>query len=313
MSSTPRQRSAGPPLWRKFLSPGWVLACVFIIIFSYFAFTLLAPWQLNKDDAIVERNHQIEAAYEADPVPVEDLLSADDAFTEDEQWTRVVLEGEFLTDDEVLLRLRPVENTNTYQVLTPFRLDSGDVVLVNRGYVPTGGSNTVPEIPAAPQGRVSTVGMAQLPEGRGDRAPLDEQGYTHVYTMNPELIGELTGEQLVDGYVQLNSDQPGVINAIPIPMLERGSHLSYGFQWLTFGIMAPLGFLYFIVSEVRERRRVREEDREMDEEMTNAPEEEDLSTHPDAKVVQRSRTVRDRYGDANTDHYSKYAKRLRER
>lgn len=282
---------------------------IFIIIFSYFAFTLLAPWQLNKDDAIVERNRQIEAAYEQEPIPVEEILG-DGAITEDEQWTRVVLEGEFLGEEEVLLRLRPVENSNTYQVLTPFRLDSGDVVLVNRGYVPTGGSNVVPEIPASPEGRVSTVGMAQLAEGRGDRAPLNEQGYTHVYTMNPGLISELSGENLVDGYVQLGADQPGVINAIPVPMLERGSHLSYGFQWLAFGVMAPLGFLYFIVAEIRERRRTKTEEEEMGvSPIDNVAEGEDLASHPDTKVAQRSRTVRDRYGDAAP----RYQQRPRER
>src|SRR5699024_1286227 len=57
------------------------------------------------------------------------------------------------------------------------------------------------------------------------------------------------------GYIQLDDDQPGGLGAIPLPNLDSGPYLSYGLQWLTFGIMAPLGAGYFIWSEIRERRR----------------------------------------------------------
>ena len=46
--------------------------------------------------------------------------------------------------------------------------------------------------------------------------------------------------ELAEDYVQLAEGQAGEINAIPVPMLDRGSHLSYAFQWIAFGIMAPL-------------------------------------------------------------------------
>ena len=59
---------------KTFLKPGWVLLLLFVVAFSYLAFTVLAPWQLGKDDDIVERNELITHAYEADPQPVEDLV-----------------------------------------------------------------------------------------------------------------------------------------------------------------------------------------------------------------------------------------------
>lgn len=335
MSSKVGQRRKDTPLWRRLLSPGWIALTIFVIIFSYYSFTLLAPWQLNKDEAIVERNEQIQQAYDEDPVMVENIIGPGDPITADEEWTRVILEGEFLADEDVLLRLRPVEDANAYQVLTPFELNSGPTVMVNRGYVLTNGSNDVPPIEPAPTGQVSTVGMAQRAEGLDGREPLHQQGYDHVYTMNPGLVGELTDTELLDGLIQLNEDQPGVLSAIPVPMLERGSHLSYGLQWLAFGVVAPLGLIYFVVNEFRERRRVREEEAEMNQgevvaegagpdpesDSDSAPgtgsgsgnDTEDLSRHPDAVVVTRSRSVRDRYGDAKPDHYAKLGKRRRER
>ena len=62
------------------------------------------------------------------------------------------------------------------------------------------------------------------------------------------------------GFLQLDADQPGVANPIPLPQLSSGPYLSYGIQWIAFGILAPLGLAYFVWAEVRERRRVREED-----------------------------------------------------
>lgn len=304
------------------MTPGWLLLTLFVILFSYFAFSFFAPWQLGKDERIVERNEQIEAAYEADPVPVEKLL-AGDGFTDGDQWTRVTLNGRFLTDEEVLLRLRPVENMPAYHSLVPFELDSGQVVLVNRGFVAAGEANAVPEFSATPSGEVSAVGMVQLSEAPSERPALEEQGYTQVYTINPDQIGELTGTELIDGYVQLSDSQPGVLNPIPVPMLDRGTHLSYGLQWLAFGVLAPVGLLYFVYNEIRERRRVEQEEAEMialgdDTEAAGGPPrspaaDNDLSQHPDAKVVVRSRNVRDRYGDAKPNHYAKFAERQRER
>ena len=62
---------------KTFLKPGWVLLLLFVVAFSYLAFTVLAPWQLGKDDDIVERNELITHAYEACLLYTSD--AADDA------------------------------------------------------------------------------------------------------------------------------------------------------------------------------------------------------------------------------------------
>lgn len=306
--ATRGRQHADRPLWRKFLTPGWLFLTLFVVVFSYFAFSFFAPWQLGKDDRIVERNKQIEAAYEAEPVPVEKLLDGD-GFREGQQWTRVVLKGHYLTDDEVLLRLRPVEQMPAYQSLVPFELSSGQVVLVNRGFMPAGESNSVPDFAPAPAGEVSAVGMVQLSEPASDRESITQEGYRQVYTINPGQVAELTGTPLIDGYVQLSPDQPGVLQPIPVPMLDRGTHLSYGLQWIAFGVLAPVGLLYFVYNEIRERRRVEKEEEEMAALGTESSEQRAEET----VTVVRSRSVRDRYGDAKPDHYAKFAKRNRER
>ena len=154
-------------------------------------------------------------------------------------------------------------------------------------------------------------------------------------------MGELENLTLGTDYVQIShDDQPGVLNPIPVPQLDRGSHLSYGFQWIAFGIMAPLGLIYFVYAELRERRRLREEEAAMAAAATTdaeaaasapepSPEPAESSesaesaqtaaapaetaapaTTPAAPASRRSRT---RYGDAKPDYYEKFNKRGRER
>ena len=161
---------------KTFLKPGWVLLLIFVVTFSYFAFTVLAPWQLGKDDRIVERNHLIAQAYEADPRPLSEVVDSEGAIADDE-WSRATLHGRYLADEEVLLRLRPVSSGAVYQSLVPFRTDSGLTMLVNRGWIAAGEGNTVPSIPKAPAGETTIVGMMRADEPKHASAPIDQEGY----------------------------------------------------------------------------------------------------------------------------------------
>ena len=45
------------------------------------------------------------------------------------------------------------------------------------------------------------------------------------------------------------------LGALPLPHLDAGPFLSYGIQWIAFGILAPIGLGYFAYSEIRQRRQ----------------------------------------------------------
>ena len=167
---------------KTFLKPGWVLLLLFVVAFSYLAFTVLAPWQLGKDDDIVERNELITHAYEADPQPVEDLVD-DHGAIKDDEWSRATLHGRYLPKNEVLLRLRPAESGPSYQSLVPFRTDSGLTILVNRGWVKAGEANAVPDIPAAPSGETTLTGMIRADEAQHQSAPIKQEGYQQVLSL----------------------------------------------------------------------------------------------------------------------------------
>ncbi|MGW0162934.1 SURF1 family cytochrome oxidase biogenesis protein [Mycobacterium sp. NPDC003323] len=242
--------------WGFLFRPQWLALYVVVAAFAWLCFTVLAPWQLGKNTTTSRENAQIAASLKTDPVPLTTLLPQQDSSSHEHQWQRVTATGHYLPDAQVLARLRSVDGAPAYEVLVPFDVDGGPTVLVNRGYVKPEQGTAVPPIAGAPTETVTIT--ARLRDGEGlfpGKDPFVAEGAQQVYTINPGQISELTGIPLTGSYLQLVEDQPGVLTPIPLPVLDAGPFLSYGIQWIAFGIIAPIGVGYFIVAEVRIRRR----------------------------------------------------------
>ncbi len=277
---TPSKRSG----WRSLLTPGWIITAILVIAFTYTAFSFLAPWQLGKNKDKNAFNQRLEQSLQVDPAPITDVIPSDGGSVGvNKEWTRVALQGHFLPDKEVLLRNRPVESAHSYQSLTPFRLDGGQTVLVHRGWVAVEGDGAAPKLKRAPGGDVKVTGFIRMSEAVPSAKPSQSQGYTQVTGMSTKQISEATGEDLAADYVQLDSESVDRLNgmaggdgdsadvrdaevpdlqALPLPHLDGGTNLSYGIQWIAFGILAPAGLGWFVYAEMRERRREREESAE---------------------------------------------------
>lgn len=247
------------PRWLFLLRPSWLALFVVVAAFAYLCFTVLAPWQLGKNTKTSRENSQISHSLTADPVPVTDFLPHQDSSAPAEQWRRVTATGRYLPDAQVLARLRVVDGEPAFEVLVPFAVDGpagGPVVLVDRGYVRPVRGSQVPPIPSPPTGTVTISARLRDSESvMAGKEPFEEGGTRQVYSINIEQIAGLTGVPLAGSYLQLAEDQPGGLGVIGLPHLDAGPFLSYGIQWIAFGILAPLGVGYFVYSELRQRRR----------------------------------------------------------
>lgn len=248
---------------RTFLTPGWVLAAVLAVAFAYLAFTVLAPWQLGKNEAVQARNDHLREAFETEPAPIGEVFH-NGTIAPGDEWRRVILQGEYLPDKEVVLRNRPVEQSPAVQVLTVFRTTDRREFLVNRGWQPPSDGN-VPGYDPAPAGPVELKAYARVDEQAPERAPIPDGGTIQVYGINTAQISGLLDQPLATDWVQLAPDQPGGLRDIPLPQLTSGPYLSYGIQWIFFGIAAPLAVAWFVYAEIRERRRERAEQAEHEE------------------------------------------------
>ncbi|WP_102144644.1 SURF1 family cytochrome oxidase biogenesis protein [Mycobacterium hubeiense] len=238
------------------LRPQWLALIVVVIAFAYLCFTVLAPWQLGKNTQTSRENAQIEHSLTADPVPVTSLLPQQDSSAPDEQWRRVTATGRYLADAQVLARLRVIDGDPAFEVLVPFAVDGGPTVLVDRGYVKPEKGSEVPPIPPPPSQTVTITARLRdsepAPEGK---EPFREDGVQQVYAINTAQIAAVTGVPLAGSYLQLIEGQPGGLGVVPLPHLDAGPFLSYGIQWIAFGIIAPIGLGYFVYAEIRQRRR----------------------------------------------------------
>ncbi|HMT50083.1 SURF1 family protein [Dietzia sp. UBA5065] len=302
---------------RRFISPGWVIGLLGVILFAWACFALLAPWQLGKSDDLDARNARLAESVQADPAPLAQVVDDPGGYV-DREWRLVTLEGRWQPDAEALLRLRSVDGEPVYQVLTVFDPDEGGDILVNRGVVPVGENNTVPAFPAAPGGEVGITARVRATEA-GQAEPVVVDGFPAVRVVDPVVIGGTLGHDLVpQGYLQLVGGQPGSLTPAPIPGIESGPYLSYGLQWLAFGILAPLALGYFAWAEIRARRR----DAERDEPRASgtpdgspAPDSRhdvpagNPASPADVEVDARARAMRARYGDRDDAEHRRAFKR----
>ncbi|WP_122511497.1 SURF1 family cytochrome oxidase biogenesis protein [Mycobacterium persicum] len=251
------------------LRPGWIALALVVIAFTYLCFTVLAPWQLGKNTKTSRENRQIDYSLHTPPVPLKTILPQQDSSAPGAQWRRVTATGHYLPDAQVVARLRVVDGEQAFEVLAPFAVDEGPTVLVDRGYVRPEPGSHVPPIPRPPEQTVTITARLRDSEPTAmGKEPFTRDGFPQVYSISTAQVSTLTGVPLAGSYLQLVEDQPGGLGLIGIPHLDAGPFLSYGIQWITFGILAPIGLGYFAYAELRARRRERHEPPPAEEPMT---------------------------------------------
>jgi len=237
------------------LRPGWIALAIVVIAFTYLCFSVLAPWQLGKNTKTSRENQQIQRSLTSDPVPVKTLLPQQDSSDPDGQWRRVTATGHYLPDKQVVARLRVADGDASMEVLLPFVVDGGPTVLVDRGYVRPLPGSRVPPIPPPPHDAVTLTARLRDSEGPVlDKKSFVSDGVRQVYSICTSQIATLIGTPLTGSYLQLVDNQPGGLGVIGLPHLDAGPFLSYGIQWITFGVIAPILLGYFVYAEVQARR-----------------------------------------------------------
>jgi cytochrome oxidase assembly protein ShyY1 len=238
---------------------------------------LLSWWQWSRRAEAVERVDRIEANYDAAPEELDELLPALDASADAAEWHPVTLRGEYLADEQLLVRNRPRNGLAGYEVLVPLLLDDGRVFVVDRGWVPAGDDLEAPgAVPAPPGGDVVVVARLRSgePEIPGRSAPVGQLATVHLPS-----VAELVDAPVYSGAYGLVVDESPAAAEAPLPAfrpsLDEGSHLSYALQWIAFGLLAFVGLAWAVR---RERKiaagaspvRRRERDAEIEDALLDA-------------------------------------------
>ncbi|GAB3587492.1 hypothetical protein GCM10027445_67660 [Amycolatopsis endophytica] len=237
------------------LRPSWLALVVGVLAFAFACFTLLSPWQFSRNDQRETQNNAIEASLSADPRPLNDVLPPGAVPDSRTEWTNVTITGTYLPAHEVVARLRTVQGQPAFEVLTPLRTTDGQVVLVDRGYLQPDSRTEVPPYAAPPDGTVTIVARIRQdendPKNRDAFADASTHGRLQSYVVDSRVVARSSGLDIRPGYFQLDQDQPGVLDALPLPQTDAGPFFSYALQWIAFGIMAIAGLVYFTVREMK--------------------------------------------------------------
>ena len=96
--------------------------------------------------------------------------------------------GRYDESQQVLVRNRTYNGIPGYFVLTPLQVPGGNVVIVNRGFVPLETSGTKPKVPPAPSGVVAVNGRVRSTQKRGLFGPRDPVEGTLTEVARADLV-----------------------------------------------------------------------------------------------------------------------------
>ncbi|MAZ02959.1 MAG: hypothetical protein CMN56_07460 [Sneathiella sp.] len=226
----------------KNFSPGLLptlitIPCVLILL-------ALTVWQINRYSWKIDLLDTIETQLSAAP----ETLPPGDIDPELWHYRRVSLTGEFDHSHEIHLFAHAEAGRAGFHIITPFKRSAeGDIVLVNRGWVPE--SKKAPETRAKGliEGEITVTGIARKPW---------EKSWSFLPESNAEdnvwLYGELSamadhlGIETAPVFVELDANE--VPGGLPIGGQTRislpNNHIQYAFTWL--GLAVAMIVIYVV-------------------------------------------------------------------
>lgn len=241
-------------MYRFLLSRRWAGFAVFVVVLATIC-VWLGNWQFSRLDDRQVDNVLAERHLAQDPVPLTDFTAASEARALDDEWTRVTATGRYDVGNEFVVKYQTRDLGPGVNVVTPLILDSGDAVLVDRGWLRTENNNdAVEDIPAPPTGTVEIEGWVRLNSTAKDSAITPTEGTVRAIS-SAGAAGSVPHD-LFDGYLNLRDQSPASAEPLvpePDPDLGQGPHFFYGLQWFFFGLLALFGLFFFARAEAKER------------------------------------------------------------
>jgi surfeit locus 1 family protein len=231
-----------PTLW-----PTLISVPAFIVLIG------LCIWQVQrmhwKGELIAERGSRVAAEPVALPVPNGELG--------DVEYRRVRLEGIFLHDKEMFLGARSLNGNAGYQVLTPFVLNGGGIVLVNRGWIPV--ERKPPN--SRPEGQVTGTqtldGIVRLAHGKAWMQPDNEPDRNMWFYIDlPAMAAASAVDFRTDLYVDAGpAENPGKYPVGGQTRIELpNDHLQYAITWGLLAIALAVIYVLYHLKLERERK-----------------------------------------------------------
>ena len=239
-------------MYRFLFSSKWLGYLLLAAIFAT-ACVFLGRWQMDRRAETLAEINRVTSNYSATPLPFAEAEEQFSRLDADKEWTQVELKGRYNVDGQRVVRNRPLNGQPGYEVVVPFKLNTGQAVVVDRGWLPIG--NNTPgrpdSVPEPPPGEVTVIVRLKPGEPELQRGAPDGQ----LASIDlPAYAAQLGYPVLTGAYGQLASETPAAAAMpypFPKPSVEEGTHLSYSLQWFAFGVLMFIGFGYAARQQAR--------------------------------------------------------------
>lgn len=203
---------------------------------AFIAFAALGVWQFYRLQWKLDLIERVEARIHAMPVALPERSEWSFISAARDEYKRVRLEGHFVQARDT--RVQALTELGAGQwILSPFQLHDGGIVLVNRGYVPSGHKSDLP----ASSSTVVT-GLLRLSEPGGGflrtNAPADDRWYSR------DVAAIASARGLTDAapfFIDADAEQDDTAEQWPRGGLTvtrfSNNHLGYALTWFALALL----------------------------------------------------------------------------
>lgn len=213
----------------------------------------LSIWQIDrlqwKSELIADRKARMAAEEVALPPAGSDLK----AF----EFRRTAITGAFRHDLEMLLGARSLRGNVGYHLVTPFSLETGESVFVNRGFVPQAARDAAAREAGQIAGTATIQGVIRRPQARAWMQPENEPERGQWFYMDLAAMAKASGiDARTDLYIEAGpAENPGGLpmggqTKIDLP----NDHLQYAITWALLAAALIVIYVVYHLKLEREKR-----------------------------------------------------------
>tara|TARA_B100001564_G_C20652949_1_gene677757 strand:- start:894 stop:1631 length:738 start_codon:yes stop_codon:yes gene_type:complete len=226
-------------------------------VFSFIILVSLGTWQVKR---LIWKNDLISFYLKQSTNNIINLHK-ENFVSEEIEYRKVRLTGKFLNKKEVHITGKTYEGNAGFHVVTPFLMQNGNYVLVNRGWVSENYKEAKSRSFSLINEETSVIGLIRYPQKKGYFVPENEPDNGFWFTIKPTEIKKhlkIDKETFIIKFYVDALRQEKKIN-LPIGIKEkiniRNQHLSYAITWYSLAIVLMIIYLSYHYSEGKLRIR----------------------------------------------------------
>jgi surfeit locus 1 family protein len=200
----------------------------------------LGTWQIQRLHWKLDLLAKIHTGLTSAPVSLRDVLSAYDMdHITNADYRRVTVRGLFENGEEIFFFTTGPDGDPVYHVVTPFLMDDGHTLLIDRGYIPMEMLNSPAWKAGDLGGQRAVVGIIRKPGAPGWFTPPMNISKRIVHTRDPDTLAKAFGlKNIFPMFLEADAaPNPGgwPVGGVTVVDLPN-NHLQYAITWFALAL-----------------------------------------------------------------------------